>query len=263
MPPIALGRIGSISFSRHWRRLLIEFRTRKAHRWVVRDKDLLKYWVVMITCVTVYLTSGTVSTLQHSHSPSLWTWGSTAGVDVGNASASVHHGSLRSSPTYSARGAVAKVEGVRLRSEGTRTWQESNASFLLRKARVLSRGINASDATSPQPPPLPSTAAAATAAAAAGLPTPSSAGNGTSDDPEISFEEMTAPSSEVVSRLPSCHLSLIVGRINNGETYRPVCRQLWWHYVNEAGEHKISLAEIPISVNGNALLGSFRNKPSL
>lgn len=34
-------------------RHLIEFRTRKAHRWVVKDTDLLKYLLIMIMSVSI------------------------------------------------------------------------------------------------------------------------------------------------------------------------------------------------------------------
>lgn len=38
-------------------RHLIEFRTRKAHRWVVKDTDLLKYLLIMIMSVSRYCSS--------------------------------------------------------------------------------------------------------------------------------------------------------------------------------------------------------------
>ncbi|XP_023712991.2 probable G-protein coupled receptor 158 [Cryptotermes secundus] len=45
-------------------RILIEFRTRKAHRWVVRDKDLLKYLLGMVLVVFGYMAAWTVTNLN-------------------------------------------------------------------------------------------------------------------------------------------------------------------------------------------------------
>uniref|UniRef100_A0A1B0C9Q1 Putative g-protein coupled receptor 158 isoform x3 n=1 Tax=Lutzomyia longipalpis TaxID=7200 RepID=A0A1B0C9Q1_LUTLO len=45
-------------------RHLIEFRTRKAHRWVVRDLDLLKYLCAMIVAVLCYLSAFTASAMD-------------------------------------------------------------------------------------------------------------------------------------------------------------------------------------------------------
>ncbi|RZF43571.1 hypothetical protein LSTR_LSTR008084 [Laodelphax striatellus] len=45
-------------------RILMEFRTRKAHRWVVRDKDLLKYLMGMVFIMVVYLSAWTAVTLN-------------------------------------------------------------------------------------------------------------------------------------------------------------------------------------------------------
>ncbi|XP_075212212.1 G-protein coupled receptor 158 smog isoform X2 [Lycorma delicatula] len=45
-------------------RILMEFRTRKAHRWVVRDKDLLKYLMGMVLIMTAYLSAWTAVTLN-------------------------------------------------------------------------------------------------------------------------------------------------------------------------------------------------------
>lgn len=52
-------------------RHLIEFRTRKAHRWVVKDTDLLKYLFVMILSVLAYMaayTSITLNFMQENYS---------------------------------------------------------------------------------------------------------------------------------------------------------------------------------------------------
>jgi hypothetical protein len=127
---------------------LVEFRTRKAHRWVVREKDLLKYWAVMVTCVVVYLASGTVSTLQHSEHWSFWT-GESSGGGGGTQQAA---NSLSSSSTFnqsrhllfpkSIKGESAG--GIRVRGDGTS--RHSNAtSFLLQKARVLRRESDEDD----------------------------------------------------------------------------------------------------------------------
>lgn len=45
-------------------RILIEFRTRKAHRWVVRDKDLLKYLLGMIVVVFGYMAAWTATNMD-------------------------------------------------------------------------------------------------------------------------------------------------------------------------------------------------------
>lgn len=45
-------------------RHLVEFRTRKAHRWVLRDTDLLKYLGTMIFAVICYLSAFTASSLD-------------------------------------------------------------------------------------------------------------------------------------------------------------------------------------------------------
>ncbi|CAB3373546.1 Hypothetical predicted protein [Cloeon dipterum] len=45
-------------------KILIEFRTRKAHRWVVRDKDLLKYLTAMVLIAFVYLAGHTATALH-------------------------------------------------------------------------------------------------------------------------------------------------------------------------------------------------------
>lgn len=42
----------------------MEFRTRKAHRWIVKDKDLLKYLFGMVLVMTAYLTAWTATNLN-------------------------------------------------------------------------------------------------------------------------------------------------------------------------------------------------------
>lgn len=45
-------------------RHLVEFRTRKAHRWVLRDVDLLKYLSTMIFAVVCYMSAFTASSID-------------------------------------------------------------------------------------------------------------------------------------------------------------------------------------------------------
>lgn len=45
-------------------RHLVEFRTRKAHRWVLRDVDLLKYLSSMIFAVVCYMSAFTASSID-------------------------------------------------------------------------------------------------------------------------------------------------------------------------------------------------------
>ncbi|KAL1124190.1 hypothetical protein AAG570_001960, partial [Ranatra chinensis] len=45
-------------------RILMEFRTRKAHRWVIRDKDLLKYLLGMVVIMVCYLSAWTATNLN-------------------------------------------------------------------------------------------------------------------------------------------------------------------------------------------------------
>jgi hypothetical protein len=135
---------------------------------VVREKDLLKYWAVMITCVSVYLASGTISTLEHSeHSEhSIWKVWDYSGAPAASASPVIPadqlpimidmtaypSGSLLPGITSSSRATHPQLfpksikgvgetnsgrVGVRVRSDGPRS---TNASFLLQKARVLRRG---------------------------------------------------------------------------------------------------------------------------
>ena len=42
-------------------RALVEFRTRKAHRWVVREKDILRYLSAIFAVVIFYMTAWTVT----------------------------------------------------------------------------------------------------------------------------------------------------------------------------------------------------------
>lgn len=45
-------------------RHLVDFRTRKAHRWVLRDVDLLKYLGTMVFAVICYMSAFTASSLD-------------------------------------------------------------------------------------------------------------------------------------------------------------------------------------------------------
>lgn len=42
----------------------MEFRTRKAHRWIVKDKDLLKYLCGMVLIMFAYLSAWTATNLN-------------------------------------------------------------------------------------------------------------------------------------------------------------------------------------------------------
>jgi hypothetical protein len=44
----------------------VEFRTRKAHRWVVREKDIVRYLCTMTCVVVFYMTSWTVTNKYYS-----------------------------------------------------------------------------------------------------------------------------------------------------------------------------------------------------
>ncbi|XP_022174165.1 probable G-protein coupled receptor 158 [Myzus persicae] len=48
-------------------RILMQFRTRKAHCWTITDKDLLKYLLFGVIVVTVYLTAWTAVSLNFFH----------------------------------------------------------------------------------------------------------------------------------------------------------------------------------------------------
>lgn len=48
-------------------RVLMQFRTRKAHCWTVRDKDLLRYLSSAIVAVIVYLAAWTAASLNFRH----------------------------------------------------------------------------------------------------------------------------------------------------------------------------------------------------
>lgn len=240
-------------------RLLVEFRTRKAHRWVVREKDLLKYWAVMITCVSVYLASGTISTLEHSEPSehSIWrVWDSAAYGAVGasvpvpagpaNHSRSPHLLFPKSIKGESSGGSVGS--GVRVRGDGPRTWS-TNASFLLQKARVLRRGaaeidpsaININGTLIIADPTAPFAGASAarsdngTNAGEDGLDNTSIDGyltiiNQTGDQKPCEMANESAGGGGGNSLL------YFRFQVNSG-SYFTVCRQLWWHYVNMAGKN--------------------------
>lgn len=54
-------------------RHLVEFRTRKAHRWVVRDLDLLRYLCAMIVAVLCYLAAFTALCIDYlEYSELIW-----------------------------------------------------------------------------------------------------------------------------------------------------------------------------------------------
>lgn len=45
-------------------RILVEFRTRKAHRWVLKDRDLLRHLGAMVLAVFAYLAALTAASLH-------------------------------------------------------------------------------------------------------------------------------------------------------------------------------------------------------
>lgn len=57
-------RIGNIWYVCRMYRILKQFRTRKAHCWVIRDKDLLRYLSFAVTVTVVYLLAWTVVCLD-------------------------------------------------------------------------------------------------------------------------------------------------------------------------------------------------------
>ena len=206
--------------------LLVEFRTRKAHRWVVRDKDLLKYWAVMVTCVLVYLSSGTMSTLQHSgYSP--WSWAS------GN--------NTRTLLLPKETTVKAENQGIPVRN-GPKMWQ-SNASFLLQKARVLRRESELVYNHNNSP-----TSASYSVSEASGEPVVASS----SVDPRQEDSDLFNATDDPIGSSPgdpslqsnrnNCDPALqplgisILMKSSELSVSFPVCRQLWWQYVSVAGE---------------------------
>lgn len=240
----------------------MEFRTRKAHRWVVREKDLLKYWAVMITCVSVYLASGTISTLEHSEPSehSIWkVWDSASGAATVYPSVSSLPGPANHSRSphllfpKSIKGESSGNVGgaVRVRGDGPRTWS-TNASFLLQKARVLRRGAPESDPSAANSNDSliimdpTETAAFAAAPAAAGEnateDTLDAVSTYASTDGYLAIANQTGdqkpcdPATESAAGAGGGSSLLYVRFQVNSGSYFTVCRQLWWHYVNMAGK---------------------------
>ncbi|XP_057370985.1 uncharacterized protein LOC130691957 [Daphnia carinata] len=262
-------------------RLLVEFRTRKAHRWVVREKDLLKYWAVMITCVSVYLASGTISTLEHSehNEHSIWkVWDHTAADQsammdgVAFPSASNHSRSTHLLFPKSIKGTGETSSGrvgVRVRVDSIRN---SNASFLLQKARVLRRGtvlggfidpshsnMAATGHDDDDVDPLQRSILTTTEMFAPDF----DADNDTRTTVTVSAEaNQPNNATNKTDVIPNCDVnatpdgghsggnSLLYVRFQvNSGSYFTVCRQLWWHYVNMAGEFLFLLCGLYISSN--------------
>ena len=112
----------------------------------MREKDLLKYWTVMITCVLVYLTSGTISTLQHSEY-SIWAWRSTDNnINSSNITSVTPMPIFPKSGIYKSGSGIASVA----KNDATRT-RYFNSSFLLQKARFLRSQSDSSGVSTPQP----------------------------------------------------------------------------------------------------------------
>uniref|UniRef100_A0A182Q291 G-protein coupled receptors family 3 profile domain-containing protein n=1 Tax=Anopheles farauti TaxID=69004 RepID=A0A182Q291_9DIPT len=64
-------------------RHLVEFRTRKAHRWVVRDLDLLRYLCAMIVAVLCYLAAFTATSLDFlQYSELVWQMDQPQSIDA-------------------------------------------------------------------------------------------------------------------------------------------------------------------------------------
>ena len=91
----------------------------------------------MITCVLVYLTSGTISTLQHSEY-SMWAWGSADNNDT-NTSNITSVAPMQIFP----KSGVSGADGARTRY--------SNSTFMLQKARFLRRQSDGDRLPTPQP----------------------------------------------------------------------------------------------------------------
>ncbi|XP_032778292.2 probable G-protein coupled receptor 158 [Daphnia magna] len=270
-------------------RLLVEFRTRKAHRWVVREKDLLKYWAVMITCVSVYLASGTISTLEHSdhNEHSIWkVWDHSAAaaasadqsammdaVAFPSASSSNHSRSTHLLFPKSIKGTGETNSGrvgVRVRVDGSRN---SNASFLLQKARVLRRGTVLGGFIDPSHSNVAATGHDDVDALRRSILTDTTtetfaqtdfdADNDTRITASVSAEaNQWNNATNKTDVIPNCDVnatpdgghtggnSLLYTRFQvDSGSYFTVCRQLWWHYVNMAGEFLFLLCGLYISSN--------------
>jgi len=220
-------------------RLLVEFRTRKAHRWVVREKDLLKYWTVMITCVLVYLTSGTISTLQHSEY-SMWAWGSADNNDT-NTSNITSVAPMQIFP----KSGVSGADGARTRY--------SNSTFMLQKARFLRRQSDGDRLPTPQPILINDTDVNYDDSfndSAADIHRIGEAALKRDDSMNSTSRLNDSSLPWIVSDSDSLPNSLLTRYEVNFKVYYMVCRQLWWHYVNIAGELLFLLSGLYISWNG-------------
>lgn len=237
----------------------MEFRTRKAHRWVVREKDLLKYWAVMITCVSVYLASGTISTLEHSEPGEhliwkVWDSGSSIGDNAVVLPTSLPVASINQSRSHllfpksikgesSGNVASSSSTSVRIRTgDGPRS-RSTNASFLLQKARVLRRGAEINPSAMPvtndtlliNTDGLESKTLSLennTLDSTAGLE-----GLDTTTEFSNQTNKLCDPGDGSLS-VGGSSLLYVRFQVNSG-SYFTVCRQLWWHYVNMAGKNKI------------------------
>ena len=211
----------------------MEFRTRKAHRWVVREKDLLKYWAVMITCVSVYLASGTISTMQHSEH-SIWYWASgeqsavTSAVTPSTGSAGSHAGRNQSThplfpvKNYPSGGGKGESGGIRVRGDGAaRVWTSNASSILLQKARVLRRDAPSYEMHSTND-------------------TTVEADHNNNNSAPAWLNQTDVKCDGSLAEESSGRGLLYVRFQTDSGTYFTVCRQLWWHYVNMAGKHILS-----------------------
>lgn len=208
----------------------------------------------MITCVSVYLACGTISTLEHSEQSDhlMWkVWNSVNHPATAPPSLPAYVNQSRSHLLFpksikgDSSGMIASRSGSKARADGPRSWS-TNASFLLQKARVLRRGaeidspsiMNNGNDTLMIMDPSESTSKTFFLASMANM-------SATEDGLEIvsysaedyqNHNQTNKPCDSV--ELPGMNSLLYVRFQVNSGSFFTVCRQLWWHYVNMAGKNK-------------------------
>lgn len=226
----------------------------------------------MITCVSVYLASGTISTLEHSERSEhaiwkVWDAASSFGMGAGYSTVSPSLPTVPGSSNYSRShllfpksikgessstsslllAGVSASVGSRGRGDG-RTWT-NNTSFLLQKARVLRREAEidpdaiANNDTMFAADEAETMAMASSAGAVGSLEN----ANSTEDTLDIVTYAADGYPSGNQSNKAACEVMGVDGggssllyvrfQVNSGTSFT-VCRQLWWHYVNMAGENQ-------------------------
>lgn len=220
----------------------------------------------MITCVSVYLASGTISTLEHSEPGEhliwkVWDSGSLSTVSP-SLPASVNQSrshllfpkSIKGESSGGNVGSTFRVRG----GDGSRSWS-TNASFLLQKARVLRRGaeIDPSSSMNINDTLINTEAAESISSKTLKLYGSSSLldNNGTTDDGQDIVTYATEGYHQANQTNKLCDVttssdtigsggsSLLYVRFQvNSGSYFTVCRQLWWHYVNMAGKNGTNYA---------------------